>query len=193
MNLLKDKYKADPEGFRHYLPEVAKALEGIAHAPRLQRNPFGLTEEERGIRQREIDGVIDLLKQCTISKEEAVRAIENSAVLIEDNSLPGVVDSKVLVSLMRVIIGKSPTALKAVSEIQISDRLSKEIARQQSIFRGIILNLSWDMKLISIKINPNQIRERNKALRFVGIGRDLPDVSQRHDKYLAEEASIATP
>lgn len=59
----------------------------------------------------------------------------------------------------------------------------KEIA----ILKGVYLHLTWDDRLISVSILPGRMKERSKALKFVGISKDsASDVSQHHDAYLSE-------
>ncbi len=192
LGLLKAKYVADPEGFRSYLPEVARSLDDIAPPSRPHRSPFVLTEGERGYRQQALSKILESMSKAPITKEEAVSGLEHCAALIEDSSLPPEVDCKVLVDLVRYATGKSPGTVKAITTADIPENHGKEISRRLSILRGVTANVSWDMRLVSITINPQKMRERNKALRFVGIAHDLPDVAREHDKYLSQKESLAT-
>ncbi len=59
---------------------------------------------------------------------------------------------------------------------------------QVPAIRGVYLDLDKDTRLVSISIDPRKVRERRSLMEFVGAGKDPePDVSTRHDDYLAME------
>lgn len=194
-DLLLDKYRADPQGFRRYLPEVAQALDAMLPPSRRIRSPFGLTEHERTHRQKSLSQLLKRLDDGTITPEEAVRGLEHCATLIEDDSLPREATHETLVRMVRVTTGKSPGSVKKSTTVPVGEvrEEEKETLKHIPLVRGVLLDLTEDMRLISVSIYPHKIRERRKALRLIGIARDFkPDVAQHHDGYLAEISPHAT-
>lgn len=196
LDLLLAKYRADPKGFRGYLPEVAQALDSMFPLPRRARSPFGLTDHERTHREQSLCKVLGQLEQGSITHEDAVRGLEHCAVLIEDDTLPPRADHETLIALLRAVLGKSPRSVKTVTTIPVREGLdgSEETPKHISVVRGVVLNLTGDMRLVSISISPRKMQQRRKVLCFVGIATDSKrDVAQRHDDYLTEMDPHAAP
>lgn len=186
LRILVDKYRSDPDGLRSCLPEVAQFLDTSSETVRHLRHPFGLTERERVDRQHALAEVVDSLKHGSLTQEEATRGLEHCAVLIEDYSLPQDVDHDTLAQLLRCAIGKAIGSVKRVTTFPIETGKEKKVVNHIPLVRGVTLDLTWDMRLVSIVINPRKVQERRKALRFVGIAQNEPaDVARRHDDYLA--------
>lgn len=188
------KYHADPKGFRAYLPEVAQVLDALSPAQRIQPSPFGLTEQERARRQQQMRQALTDLGDHPASRETAVRGIEHCAALIEDDSLPVEVSYATLVRLLRAVIGTAPGSVKRLTTVPIVEAPEESVVNHVSLIKGAIANLTWDMRLVSITINPRKVKERRKALRLVGLASDMADdVAQRHDAYLAARDPHAGP
>ncbi|MFH1560349.1 MAG: hypothetical protein ABID84_02925 [Chloroflexota bacterium] len=189
IELLLHKYRADPQGFCKYLPEVAQELDAMFPHSHPSRSPFGLTEHEHAHRQQALSQVLSRLDDATLTSEEAVRGLEHCATLIEDDSLPREATHEILSRMVRAVIGKSPGSVKKSTTVPIgeSQKRKEEALKHVSLVRGVLLDLTRDMRLVSVSINPHKIRERRKVLRLVGIASDSGhDVAQRHDDYLAE-------
>ncbi len=189
LDLLLVKYRDDPAAFRAYLPDVARMLDAMA-PPRLSSpSSFGLTEREREYHERGLREVVSRLAQGTINAQEAVRGLEHCANLVKDASLPSEVASDTMVRLLRAALGRSPGSVKRITTFEVQADQQENIVNRVSVFRGALLNLTWDMRLVSVTVNPQKVRERRKLLSFVGSGKDTAtDVAEHHDKYLAEQS-----
>lgn len=74
--------------------------------------------------------------------------------------------------------------LGKVTRIPLGDG---EAIKEVAILYGVHLHLTWNDHLLAISIFPTKLRERSKALRFVGIAKDFAsDVAQNHDTYLVK-------
>lgn len=182
--VLLNKYQADPEGFRSYLPEIAQELEKFSG--RQKESHSTLTGWER---ENLCKSLLQLLKEKELSSQKAIQALEYCATLIQDASLPSNIERRTLVRLLRKVTGFPLGRIKRKTKIPMRDgEATKEIA----ILRGVHLHLTWDDRLVAISILPAGSKERSKALKFVGIAKDTAsDVAQHHDAYLAEVKSDA--
>ncbi len=169
IDILLREYHADPTVFRKFLPELAQELDLKYPCQRTHRSPFGLTENERVYRQQELDGILGCQRQGQFSSQEVLKALEHCAVLIEDDNLPINIDHETLLHLVKAAIGKSPNSVKSRTTIAITENCSEKTVNHISLMRGVVLDLSADMRLLSITIIPTKVRERCKALSFVGI------------------------
>jgi hypothetical protein len=185
------KYRADPEGFRSYLPDVSQMLDELNPFGRpISRSPFGLTEGERTHHQNRLQ---ELLAKAPLTKDQAVSALEHWATLVRDDNLPLFGQSEHLLPLLKAVLGKAPSSFKSVSRVPIKERQDKEAIISVSVRRGVVLELDRNMQLVSVLVNPKMVRERQKLLAFVGAGHDPnPDVALRHDDYLTEAFNHAT-
>jgi hypothetical protein len=96
-----------------------------------------------------------------------------------------------LLSLLHQATGILFSKVKKATKIPIREgKAIKEVA----ILRGVYLHLTWNDRLVAISISPAKLKERSKALKFVGIAKDTAsDVAQNHDAYLAKEfANVAS-
>lgn len=179
-NLL-NKYQVDPERFRSYLPEVAQELEHLLPSQPRKSHTSVLTELER---ERLCKALLQLLNGRSLSAEEAIQALEYCATLVQDESLPYKVDRKTLLGLLHQAAGISFSKVKKITRISVR---GGEGIKQVALLRGVYLHLTWNDRLVAISIFPAKVKERSRALKFIGIARDTAsDVSQRHDVYLAE-------
>ena len=190
VELLQSKYISNPKKFRSFMPEVAQMLDRTNAPRRLAKSPFGLTEHEKAFHQKNLDGILGMLKGGVTSKEQAIEGLEHCATLIHDDSLPEEVRHETLVKLLKAAVGKSPGSFKRNETVKIADDgVSGEVVNRISLVRGVYLELDRNMHLVSISVSPSKVRERRKMLGIIGIGRDRDgqrDVSVRHDEYLAE-------
>ncbi|MEK7354634.1 MAG: hypothetical protein AABZ77_09040 [Chloroflexota bacterium] len=178
---LVNKFRVDPQGFRSYLPEVAQELEQVLPARTKKSYTSELTELER---KRSCESLCELLSRKRLSPVEAIQALEYCATLIQDESLPQVIDRKTLLSLLGQVVGTPISKMKKNNKIAVHDG---EIAKEMAILRGVYLELTWNDRLVAISIFPNKFKERSRALKLVGIAEDsASDVSERHDAYLAK-------
>ena len=188
------KYRADPEGFRRYLPEIAAELDAMFPSRGLRRSPFVLTDQERHRRLGLLKEAVVRLDTGSLSKEGAVDLLEHCAALIEDDSLPDEVTHDSLVGVIRAAIGIAPSSIKRVTTMQLKDEAEYKVVQELSIVRGVTLGLTWDGRVVSITVNPSKVRERSKLMAFVGKGRaDAADVAAKHDDYLAEAYERGAP
>ena len=187
IDLLQKKYRADPQGFRRYLPEVAQTLDSISHTTRPFKSPYGLTERERMARKESLEAVLDLVESGKATPQEAVRGLEHCAVLTEDGDLPEDVGHETLLRLLRLAIGKAPGSFKRKEAVGMEGEENRDAVKASAVVRGVSLNLTWDMRLVSISVSPHKVEERRKMLVLVGVAQDpQPDVARRHDDYLTE-------
>lgn len=195
-NLLTDlilaKYRADPEGFRIYLPDVAKVLDSMSKPHRLSRSPFGLTEHERAHRIQALESIVEGLGKGQVDSGGAIRALEHCAVLTEDDSLPREIDYKTLLRLLRFAIGKPISEVKGKATIAIQREQSDKAVNHVSLIRGVILDLSSDMRLVSVTVNPQKVKERRRAVRFIAMTEDVSRSTAEHQHSGLEEEGHAT-
>lgn len=118
-----------------------------------------------------------------LSKEEAVQALEDTAALIEASSSALLeIDRNNLVKLVKIATDLSFSRKGKPRKWVLKEG---EPARSVNLIRGVQLNLTRDKKLMSVEMDPKELRLRDRALKFVGIGHDpAPDVARRHDDYL---------
>jgi len=176
-----NKYQADLERFRSYLPEIAQELEKILTSQTKKSHTSALTELER---ERLCKALLQLLDGRSLSSGEAVQALEYCATLVQDESLPQEVDRKTLLRLLHQAAGISFSKVKKTTKIPVREG---EAIKEVALLRGVYLQLTWNDRLVAISIFPSKLKERTRALKFVGIAKDTAsDVSQRHDVFLAE-------
>jgi hypothetical protein len=187
VQLLTARYQSEPAKFRSYLPEIAQLLDRIM-PPRPKRlSPFTLTDHERSRRLVSLESALLGLGQSGLTKEDAVRALEDYAVLLEDDRVPEKFDFEKRIGVFKVLFGKSPGSFKAQTTLLIDPDSKERAVNSIALVRGVVLDLSWDMKLLKVHVSPQRFRERKKLLSFVGIGYDsASDVASRHDEYFAE-------
>jgi len=188
LQIIFNKYQADPQRFHSYLPEVAQELKQFLPTQSKKSHSSSLTGLER---ERLCKALFELLGGKTLSPEEAIQALEYCATLIQDESLPFEVNRKTLLNLTHQATGTPFSKVKKITKIPIREgKAIKEVA----ILRGVYLHLTWNDRLVAISILPVKLKERSRALKFVGIAKDIAsDVAQNHDAYLAKEfANVAS-
>ena len=186
--LLQAKRRADPQGFREYLPGVSELLPALPASRRSTRSPFGLTERERAYHRDGLADALDKLAAKTVTAEEAVKGLQHCANLIRDDSLAEEVGYETLKGLIRAALGKSPGSYNSKTTVPLGEGSGRVLERVSAI-RGVSLDLDGERRLVSISIHPGKIRERRQLMKFVGASKDPePDVAARHDDYLAMQA-----
>ena len=185
VDLLRAKYRQDPEGFRKYLPGAAELLPQPSPGSGIRRSAFGLTEQELAFHRAGFVEVLVRLGEGSVSPDDAVKALQHCAALIKDDSLPDEAGYEALKGLVSAGIGKSPGSYKAKTTVPLGED-GGEIHEQVSAIRGVYLDLDRNSRLVSISVNPSKVRERRSLMEFTGASEDAePDVASRHDDYLA--------
>jgi hypothetical protein len=147
-------------------------------------NPFGLTDRERGFYRESLALVLRKSKSHVLSTEEAISGLEHAAALLIDNFSPGYPPRHDLLRLVRKATGIIPRKTGKPEERIVRD---EKPSRMVPVVKGVDLHLTWDLKLVSVSLDPQQWRLRAQALSFVGKAADVAtDVAEHHDKYLAE-------
>ncbi len=185
IELLQAKYREDPEGFREFLPGVVGLLPEQPPEGGSRRSVYGLTEQEIAFHHAELAEVLGKLEKGSVTPEEAARGLQRCAALILDDSLPEEAGYEELKSLIRVVLGKSSGSYRAKTTVPVIEG-NYEVHERVSAIRGVYLDLDSSRRLVSVSINPRKVRERRELMKFVGASTDpQPDVSFRHDDYLA--------
>jgi hypothetical protein len=166
-------YRSKPDEFTANLPEIARWFDEsyppYDQQPYKPKSPFGLTEHERQIRVLSLERTLRELTEADISVEQATQALEDVATLIIDDSLPDDIDHEALVKLLKARIGVPLHTITAENEFGIPGMEKEPVSRTCSVVRGVELALTWDNRLIRVRVHPTKIRERSKALSFVGV------------------------
>ena len=177
LSVLTNKYQADPERFRSYLPELLPEVEDKTHAIRPRGHISNLTEIER---ERLRKSLLDVPRDKSITGSQAVQALGYCATLLQDENLPDEIDRKTMLAFLHRVIGTPLSNVKKKTEKTVG---SGNEVKQIAVLRGVYLHLTWDDRLVSVSIYPTRVKERAAALRFVAIGRDpSSDVSKEHDR-----------
>jgi len=188
LQILINKYQADPRRFRSYFPEVAQELEQFLPSQAKKSHSSSLTGLER---EHLCKALLQLLGEKKLSPEKAIQALEYCATLIQDETLPPEVDRRVLLGLLHQATGIPLSKIKKAIKIPVHEG---EAVKEVALLRGVHLHLTWNDCLIAISTFPTKLKERSRALKFVGIAKDTAsDVAQNHDAYLAKEfANVAS-
>ena len=188
IELLQAKYREDPKGFRNYLPGAAELLPEPSPGGGRPRSPFGLTDQEIAFHRDGLSEALGKLVEGAVTAKEAARGLQHCATLIKDDNLPEEAGYDKLKRLISAGIGKSPGSYKSKTTVPLGQS-GGNIHEQVSAIRGVYLNFDKDTRLVSISIDPRKIRGlRRRLMEFVGASKDPePDVSSRHDDYLAME------
>lgn len=188
IDLLQAKRRKDPDGFRKYLPDVARLLPDPPPLRAKPRTPvFGLTERERSYHKAGITDALAKLREGTITPEEAAKGLQHCAHVLKDDifGFPEEDRHDSAKALIRATIGKSPVSYKSKTTVPLNQDAKGPVVEQVSVILGVYLNLDGKGQLVSISIDPNEVRKRHEIMKFVGASADEPDVAARHDYYLA--------
>ena len=188
IDLLQARRREDPKGFNKYLPGVADLLPELPPERSKSKSPFGLTVRELSYHRTGLAEALGKLREGAVTIGEAAKALQHCADLIKDDKLPDEAGYEPLKALVRTAIGKSPGSYKAMTTVPLGEDADVTVLESVSVIRGVYLNLDKEKRLVSISVHPGKVKERRRLMRVVGIGEDPePDVSVRHDDYLARQ------
>ena len=182
--LLVTKYQVDPSWFDEHMPDVGEIIGRAVSPPQPAKPRLKLSDKERMFHSEALARIRANNEQ---GQTDAIMALKHCAVLTLDDWLRNGIDHETRVSLFESAFGKPPEAFKEDTTIYLNDERDTETAYQASLVRGVVLNLDADLRLVSVAVTPHKVRERERLMSIVGIGRDSKsDVAARHDEYLAE-------
>ena len=165
-------HRGNPTLLSQDMPNVAKTLDNAFPCPAEEtprnRAPHGLTEHERQNRVRELEQAIKTLGKGLLSQDGALRAVEDSLVLAREWSLPQRASHKILTRLVEAALAKPLKAFDVDSVVEIRGREREPVLATDPIVRGVECSLTWDHRVIRVSVYPAHIRERLKAMAFVG-------------------------
>ena len=188
IDLLQVKRSKDPDGFRKYLPDVAKLLPNPTRGRTESRRPvFGLTERERSYHKDGLSEALGKLDAGSVTPEDAAKGLEHCANLLRDDifGLPECADYETLKALIRAALGKSPGSYRSKTTVPLGNG-GGPVLERISVIRGVYLDLDRNRQLVSVSISPQEVRGRKKLMEVVGAFRDTdPNVAARHDDHLA--------
>ena len=185
-----DKYEMDPAAVEQVLPELAQLLKTLVH--KRGRGGtweiFQLTPAEEEERLRSYRKAIESMNRgkTAFSQAEAIKALEDAAALRGARFGASLgIEQKDVLKLVKIATGLSLSKKGTIRKYMIKEASP---AKSVSAVRGVTLHITWDKKLVSVEVNPRELKLRGKALKFVGIGEDkAKDTAARHDAYLAGE------
>ena len=184
--ILVSQYRTDPKLLELHFPEVSQIVRRVVEPSRVSRPHFSLTEREKARHVKELVAVMEMEAPAS---QDAVRALEHCAVLIQDDFMTTHVNHQTVVSLFKSVFGKSPGSIRKNTTIPVEGKEEVEPIYHSSLVRGVVADLDLGMRLVSVTVTPRKMREGSKMMSIVGIGDDpCPDVSVRHDDYLADQA-----
>lgn len=184
--ILVSKYRNDPGMFERHFPDVGQIMRHVVEPSRVSRPHFGLTDREKA---HHVEALSDVMDMPEPHSQDAINALESCAVLIQDDFMTPHVNHQLVVSLFKAAFGKAPGSIKKNMSLPIEGRGTGEPIHHSSLIRGVVADLDSGMRLVSITVTRRKVREGNKMMDIVGIGRDSrTDVAARHDDYLAEQA-----
>ncbi|HLC29843.1 MAG TPA: hypothetical protein VJM51_03580 [Dehalococcoidia bacterium] len=186
VDFLVDVFRSNPKAIERISPELARHLEEVVAGRPVESAPSRtrLTEKERADRLSAVHGI---RRGQKFSDEEATKALESAAALLEDAYANGSLDREWLAQLAKRVSGLSYSLKGRPVEKTIRPG---ELSRSVSLIRGVTLGLTWDWRLISVSVDQRELWRRKRALAFVGIASDVSgDVAEKHDEYLREAIS----
>ncbi len=187
LELLRARFKANPRGFRSFMPDVAELLDADQVSSRPAGTSFGLTNRELAFHQVGFKQTVERITKEPTKGGDAVEGLQHVANLIRDGNLPTEAGFDTLSKLFKAAFGKSPGSFKSNTTMPLGEGNAADVVIHVSMLRGVVLNLDRNMRLVSVTVTPRKYKERKKLLSFVGAGSDSEsDVSLRHDDYLAK-------
>lgn len=185
--LVEAKYKEDPEGLAAHLPGLRDLMPAVTSSG--QEGQLTQTLGEIARRKTALAAAQAELRDCALSPEGALLALEHIAHVIADDPFTDAVDHATTKALFKRALGKSPGSFRAKTTIAVGDG---EVLYRATVMRGVYLGLNKEGQLAAVTVNPRKVREFRKLMKFVGGSRDPEsDVAERHDDYLAMQAQPA--
>lgn len=184
-------FRENPEKVRETLPSVVRILEqtGLGSSGRARSYPYSLTVGERQSRSQRLQEVLVTMGRQKLSHSDALQALEDGLVLLEDGQEDAVALRPKLLKLLRQI---ADVSLAIEGKQRKYPLRTDPPARAVTLLRGITCHMTWDFHLVSVEVDPKELAKRRKALSIIGVGPDAAsDVAQRHDEYLAQEGPSA--
>ena len=183
-NLLVAKYQADRAWFKRNLPDVIPYIDDAVSPPRPSPPPFRLSDRTRA---SHLEALSNIRGTHGLERADAMKELERCAALIMDDWLRNDISYETRVSLFKSAFGKLPEAFEENTTLYADGARDTETAHQVSLVRGVVLSLDANLRLVSVSVTPYKVRERERMMSIVGIGRDSKgDIAARHDEYLAE-------
>ncbi len=179
--LVEAKYKEDPDGLAASLP----GLHGLMSAEAAPEPEAQLTQPPEEIERRKaaLAEALTKLRDCALSPEDALVALEHTARAIVDDPFTDVIGYETEKALFKRAFGKSPGSFRAKTTLPVG---VGEVVLNVTVMRGVYLGLNKEGQLAAVTVNPRKVREFRKLMKFVGGSRDPEsDVALRHDDYLA--------
>ena len=122
-----------------------------------------------------------------VTPEDAAKGLQHCANVIRDDvfGFPGEDRYESVKALIKAAVGKSPGSYKSKMTVPLNGNGKGTVVEQVSVIMGVYLDLNRNRQLVSISIDPKEVRKRREVMKFVGASTDEPDVALRHDDYLA--------
>lgn len=184
LQILANKFRADPERFRSYLPELLPEIEGQLPPAGTRGHVSSLTEIER---ERLRDLLTKVPRDKLLTEQQALQALGYCATLIQDETLPDDIDRKTIHIFLHKLIGTPISKINRKTEKLLGNG---EAAKAIAVLRGVHLSLTWDDLPVAVVVLPAEFKERARALRFVGIGRgSSPELSGQDHNCVVQSAT----
>lgn len=184
-------YRDNPDKIRESLPAIVPLLE--QKRPRrlggARLDPYSLTVGERHKRSQRLSEVLANMERHKVPHSDALQALEDGLVLLDDGQEEAVALRPKLLKLLRQVADVSLAIEGKQRKYQIRPAPP---ARAVTLIRGVTCHMTWDFHLVSVEVDPRELAKRRKAFSIIGVGQDAAtDVAQRHDEYLVQEGPSA--
>ena len=185
LDLLQAKLKQDPEGFREYLPAVADLLPAQAQK-QPSKSSSSLTQKEFDFHRAGLQKTLGKLDSGEAVRQEAIKGLEHCANLIRNDSFTTEVTAETVKRLFKAAFGKLPSSYKAKTTIRLDRKGAGPVRDRVTELGGVHLELDKNRRLVSVSVDPGQLREMREMMKIVGMIKDAPpDLAERHDDYMA--------
>ena len=185
IDLLQDKQRQDPTGFRKYLPDVADLL--TAPPPkRPAKSPFGLTERELAFHNSGLREALEKVDSGDANARDAIKGLQHYANIKIHDAFSTDATSDMARRLFKAAFGKSHASYKRKTTLPVAGEYAGPVEERVTILRGVYIELDGNRRLVSVSVNPSKVKEMARIMKIVGIIKDAPpDIAEKHDDYLA--------